>query len=87
MGGRLLQFGEGSLRGEYPDPVVLGRTGILTGFGRIWGRGILSMTAKAKREEEETEVGDEDERARVTSDATVRRAVMCAIAEALIQSD
>lgn len=68
----MLQFGDGSFSGEYPDPEVLKRVPMRNVSGTSSGcNGILSRRAKAKREREE--------RVRVRSDATVRRAAMCAM--------
>lgn len=79
MGGRLLQLGDGSLRGEYPGPEVLGRVCTLTGSGASrWGCWLI-RSAKAKRERAES-VEEEEERVRLRSDARVRRAVKYAIA-------
>lgn len=85
MGGRLLQLGDGSLRGEYPGPEVLGRVCTLTGSGASrWGCWLIrSAEAKREREESVEEEEEEEERFRLTSDARVRRAVKYAIAGAL----
>jgi hypothetical protein len=87
LGGRLLQLGDGSLRGEYPGPEDLGRVCTLTGSGANRWVCWLIRGAKAKREREdsveEEEEEEEEDRVRLTNDARVRRAVKYAIAGAI----
>jgi hypothetical protein len=87
LGGRLLQLGDGSLRGEYPGLEDLGRVCTLTGSGANRWVCWLIRGAKAKREREdsveEEEEEEEEDRVRLTNDARVRRAVKYAIAGAI----
>lgn len=84
----MLQLGEGSLSGEYPDPEVLNRTGKLNELGII--RLCLSSRGKANLRREEIEDGrekeeeEEEEKLRLRTVKNVRRA---AIVESLIVAE